>query len=175
MNTVRVLLSPKDLLRLGLYTARRNSALRWTLLALAVVIFGINLQQQKTHLDSIALFAIVVTTAIFVGAAYILMLAVSPLLALLQNGKRSPAAEAQAYSLSEAGLARTSSSSESLLKWGGARSLHKGKAAIYVGVSRSSYFILPRHAFADDEEYQSFWEAMQKLVPNNSPEKTRGR
>ena len=174
MNTVTVLHTPGDLLRLGLYTARRCSTLRWTLIATAVVILGINLQQQKSHFGPISLFASVVTTAIFVGATYILMLAVSPLLTLLQNGKRSPAAEAQTYRLSEAGLARTSRSSESLLKWGAARSLHKGKAAIYVGVSRSSYFILPRHAFANDDDYQRFWEALQELAPNKSPERTRG-
>jgi hypothetical protein len=171
MSTVTVLHTPGDLLRLGYFTAHRSSANRWTLIVLAVVIFGINLQQQKAHLGPISLFAIVVTTAIFVGAAYIVMLAVTPLIALLQNGKRSPAAEAQTYRLSEAGLARTSRSSESLLKWGGARSLHRGKAAIYVGVSRSSYFILPRRAFADDEAYLSFWEAIQKLAPNKSTER----
>jgi YcxB-like protein len=175
MTTVTVHHTRLDLLRLGFFTARRSPALKWTLLALAVVVLGINLQQQKSHLDPITLLAIALTTAIFTGAAYILMLAPIPLLTLLRNGKGSPAAESQAYRLSEAGLIRESSSSESLLKWGGARSLHKGKAAIYVGVSTSSYFILPRHSFANDQEYQSFWEAMQKLAPDTSLEHTRER
>jgi hypothetical protein len=173
MNTVTVLHTPRDLLRLGLYTARRSHALRWTSLALAVVVFGINLQQQKSDLGPISLFSIVITTAIFTGVAYLLMLAGIPIITLLQNGKCSPAAKTHEYQLLESGLARKSSSSESLLKWGGARSLHKGRAAIYVGVSRSSYFILPRHAFPSDEEYQSFWDAMQELGPNTSLERMR--
>jgi len=175
VTTITVRHKPTDLLRLGLYATLRSPALRWTLPALAVALLGINLHQQRSHLDPITLIAIALTTAIFTGGAFILMLALIPLCTLLQNQKRSPATEAHTYCLTDAGLTRQSASSETLLKWGGARSLHKSKAAIYVGVSATSYFILPRHSFASDEEYRLFWNTIQKLAPNNALERTPGK
>jgi hypothetical protein len=142
------------------------------LFALAMIVFAINLLKQKSHLDFVALIASVLTTAIITAATLVLLLVLNPLCALLRNRKGSPAAETQCYSLTDVGLSRQSASSDTLLKWGGARSLRKTKRAIYVGVSAASYFILPRHSFATDDEYQSFWNNIQKLAPNN---RSRGR
>src|SRR4051812_2480470 len=108
MTTITVRHTPGDLLRLGLYAALRSPTLRWMLFALAVVILGINLYQQKTHLDPISLFAIAVTTAIFTSATFVLMLVIMPLATLLQNRRHPPAAETHSYSLAEAGLVRRS-------------------------------------------------------------------
>jgi len=163
--TITVRHTKMDLARLGFYATSRSPALQWTLFALSVVIVGINLKQRGAPLNLVALISILLTTAIFVSAAYVFILALSTLATVLQNGKRSPAAETHAYRLSEDGLVRASASSESLLKWGGARSLHKSKAAIYVGSSSSAYFLLPRHSFGTDEEYASFWNAIQRLAP----------
>ena len=167
MTTINVRHKPTDLLRLGIYAALRGASLKWTLLAVAVAIVGINLYQQKSHLDPFSLFAITLTTVIFTTGAFVLMLALISLSTLVRNRRASPAAEAHAYSLTDAGLSRQSAISETLLKWGGAHSLNKTKSAIYVGVSATSYFILPRHSFADDQEYQSFWNSIQRLAPNN--------
>jgi len=173
MTTITVHHKPADLLRLGFYAGLRSRSLKWTLAVLAVAILGINLRQQQSHLDPISLVAIVLTTALFTGVAFVLMLALVTLTTLGQNRRGSPAAEAHNYSVTEAGLARHSKSSETLLKWGGARRLHKSKAAILVGVGTSSYFILPRHSFGSDEEFESFWRAIQRLAPDKSLERTR--
>jgi hypothetical protein len=167
MTTVSVHHQPTDLLRLALYATFRSGTLRWTLLILSVALFVMNLQQQKSHLGPITWIAIVLTTFIFSAGALVVMLALTVLSTLLRNRKGSPAAEVQTYSLTEEGLARRSASSDTLLKWGGARSLRRSKNAIYVGVSASSYFILPRRVFPSEEDYQSFWSAIQKLAPDN--------
>jgi hypothetical protein len=166
VTTISVRHKPADLLRLGLYTTLRRTSLRWTLLAVALVVFGINLNEHDSPLDAFSMFAILVTAAIFTAGALVFMLALVLLSTLARNRRGSPAAEVQAYSLMDTGLSRQSATSETLIKWGGARSLHKNKSAIYVGVSATSYFILPRRSFADDQEYESFWESIQRLAPH---------
>jgi len=166
VTTISVRHKPADLLRLGLYTTLRRTSLRWTLLAVALVVFGINLNEHDSPLDAFSMFAILVTAAIFTAGALVFMLALVLLSTLARNRRGSPAAEVQAYSLMDAGLSRQSATSETLIKWGGARSLHKNKSAIYVGVSATSYFILPRRSFADDQEYESFRESIQRLAPH---------
>jgi hypothetical protein len=153
-----------DLLRLGLYATLRKTSLKLTLLAVALVVFGINLHEQNSPLDPFRLFAIMLTTAIFTAGALVLMLALILLSTLMRNRRGSPAAEVQAYSVTDTGLSRQSATSETLLKWGGARSLYKNSNAIYVGVSATAYFILPRRSFADEQEYQTFWNSIQKLA-----------
>jgi YcxB-like protein len=167
VTTITVRHKPTDLLRLGLYSTLRRASLKLTLLAVAVVVFGINLNERDSPLDAFSLFAIILTTAIFTAGALIFMLALILLSTLLRNRRGSPAAEVQAYSVTDTGLSRQSATSETLLKWGGARSLHKNKSAIYVGVSATSYFVLPRRSFANDQEYESFWDSIQKLAPKH--------
>jgi hypothetical protein len=61
---------------------------------------------------------------------------------------------------------RQSSSSELLLKWGGARSLYRNSSAIYVETSALTYFTLPRHSSANDQEYAVAWKGLQRLMPS---------
>jgi YcxB-like protein len=164
VTTITVRHRPADLLRLGLYTSLRSATLKWTLLAIAVAIFGINLYHQKFRFDPFSLFVTTLTTALFAAGAFVFFLATNLLSTLLKNRKRSPAAQTQAYSLTDAGLSRRSATSETLIKWGGARSLHKDRRAIYIRISATGYFILPRRFFTDDEEYRLFWNSIQKLT-----------
>jgi hypothetical protein len=164
VTTITVRHRPTDLLRLGLYTTLRRASLKWILLAVALVVFGVNLNEQDAPLDGFGLLAIVVTTAIFTAGALVFMLALILLSTLARNRRGSPAAELQTYSVTDTGLSRQSASSETLIKWGGARALHKSKNAIYVAVSATAYFILPRRSFANAQEYESFWNAMQNLA-----------
>jgi len=164
MMTVRY--TRADFLRLGMYVAPRMPALRWWTLFVAVMIFTMNMHQQAGHWRSgISLFATLATTAIFTIGYYLFVLVALVLSAVLRNGKGSPAQEPQTFALTELGLSRRSPSSEMLLKWGGARSLFRSRSAIYVGVSKAAYFILPRRLFAADEEYESVWKDLQKLLP----------
>ena len=165
MTTITVRHKPIDLLRLGLHHTPRSAALKWMLLLVAVVMLGIKLREHQSHLGSFTLFAIVLETVIVTGGAFVFVLALNLLSALVRNRSGSPAAEVHAYSVTDTGLSRQSATSETLIKWGGARSLYKNKRAIYVGVPATSYFILPRHSFADDHAYQSFWNSIQKLAP----------
>jgi hypothetical protein len=167
VTTITVRHKPTDLLRLGLYSTLRRASLKLTLLAVAVVVFGINLNERDAPLDAFSLFAIILTTAIFTAGALVFMLALILVSTLLRNRRGSPAAEVQTYSVTDTGLSRQSATSETLLKWGGARSLHKNKNAIYVGVSATSYFVLPRRSFANDQEYESFWDSIQTLAPKH--------
>jgi len=153
-----------DLLRLALYATLRSTSLKLTLLAVALVVLGINLNEHNSPLDTFSLIAIVLTTAIFTGGALAFMLVLILVSTLARNRRGSPAAEVHKYTVTDAGLSRQSATSETLLKWGGARSLHRNKSAIYVGVTATAYFILPRHSFADDEQYRSFWSSIQKLA-----------
>jgi YcxB-like protein len=164
VTTITVRHRPIDILRLGIYATLRSASLKWTLLAVALVVFGINLNAHDLPLDAFSLVAIILTTVLFTAGALLFMLALILLSTLLRNRRGSPAAETHAYSVTDAGLSRKSATSETLLKWGGARSLNKNKRAIYVGVSGTTYFVLPRHAFADEQEYRSFWASIQKLA-----------
>lgn len=134
------------------------------MLAVAVGVFAINVYQASTPWEPFALIATILTTVLFVFGYFLLMVALTVLSALLRNRRGSPAAEVQTYSLTDFGLSRKSQSSETLLKWGGARSIRRNKRAIYVASSASSYFILPRHSFASDEEYESAWSDLQRLA-----------
>jgi hypothetical protein len=164
VTTIIVRHKTSDFLRLGLYAALRSATLRWTVLAVAVTVFAINVFQTRAPWEPLALIATFLTTVLFVFGYLLLMVTLTMLSTLLRNRRGSPAAEVQTYSLTDLGLTRKSHSSETLLKWGGARSLHRNRSAIYVATSASSYLILPRHSFASDKEYGSVWADLQRLV-----------
>jgi hypothetical protein len=165
MTTIVVRYKTSDFLRMGLHVAWHSTTLRWMVLAVAVAVFATNVHQAKEPWEPFTFIGTIVTTALFALGYFLLMLGFTVLSALLRNRKGSPAAEVQTYALTDFGLSRQSASSETLLKWGGARNLRKSKSAIYVAVSASSYFILPRHSFANDAEYASVWDALQRLAP----------
>jgi hypothetical protein len=167
LTTVTVRYTKSDLLRLGFYVTLRSAMLKWMTLAVTVMVLMINLNHQRGHWHATTLIATSLTTAIFALGYFVVMLSVIPLLTLLRNRKGSPASETQTYSLSDLGLTRQAASSDTLLKWGGARSLARSKNAIYIGVSASSYYILPRHSVAGDEEYESLWKGLQRLAPDS--------
>lgn len=173
MITIDVRHRRSDIARFGFHVALHNRRLWWLLLATAAVIFGMNVYKQSGRImanDPRAIVftagAIVLTTAIFTLGLFIFLVGQTVLSALLRNRKGSPASQPHTYSLTEFGLSRRSASSDALLKWGGARSLYKGKKAIYVGTSAYSYFILPRHSFTTDAEYESVWTDLQRLLPD---------
>ena len=91
----------------------RVTPLRWTLLALVMVLFAINLHQQRSHLTPVTWIAIILTVAIFTAGALLLMLAVTGLSARLRSRRGSTAAEVHTFSLTTEGLARRSASSDS--------------------------------------------------------------
>lgn len=165
MTTIVVRHKTSDFLRLGLHVALRGPTLRWMALALAVAVFATNVYQTKAPWEPFTFIGIVLTTVLFVFGYLFLMVGLTVLSALLRNRKGSPAVEAQTYTLTDLGLSRQAASSETLLKWGGARILRRNGNAIYVGASASSYMILPRRSFASDGEYESVWNAMQRLAP----------
>ena len=164
MTTIIVHYKTSDFLRFGLYAASHSTQLRWTALGLAVAVLSINVYQTRAPWEPIAFIATLLTTALFISGYLLLMLALTMLSAVLRNRKGSLAAEVQTYSLTDFGLLRKSHSSETLLKWGGARSLHMNGNAIYVAASASSYLILPHHSFASDDEYASMWNDLQRLA-----------
>lgn len=166
VRTITVRYKQTDLLRLGLYATLRSASLKWTLLAVAVVVLWINLHNLESRLDMVSLVAIVLTTIVFTAGAIVFLLVVIMISALMGNRRGTPAAEEHTYSVTDAGLFRRSAGSDGLLKWGGARSLFKNKYAIYVGASARSYFILPRRYFADDQAYRAFWDSIQRLGPS---------
>ena len=165
MTTIIVRHKKSDFLRLGLHVALRSPTLRWMVLVLAAAVFATNVYQTKEPWEPFTFIGIILTTALFVFGYFVLMVAFTVVSALLRNRKGSPAAEDQTYALTDSGLSRQSTSSETLLKWGGARILRRNRNAIYVAASASSYMILPRHSFASDGEYESVWNAMQRLAP----------
>ena len=134
------------------------------MLIVAVIIFAMNVHHMRTPWKPSALIATFLTTAIFVLGYFLFVVALTVLSAVLRNRKGTPAREVQTYSLTDSGLSRESDSSKTLLKWGGALALHRNKNAIYVATSSLTYLILPRRSFANDEEYASVWNELQKLA-----------
>lgn len=169
VTTIIVRHKTSDFLRLGLHVALRRPTLRWMTLALAAAVFATNVYQTKEPWEPFTLIGIILTTVLFVFVYFLLMVGLTVLSALLRNRKGSPASEAQTYALTDFGLSRQSASSETLLKWGGARILRRNRNAIYVATSATSYMILPRHSFASDGEYETVWNAMQRLAPAGGP------
>jgi len=165
VTTIIVRHKTSDFLRLGLHVGLRSATLRWMALAVAAAVFAINVYQTREPWEPFTFIGIVLTTALFTFGYFLLMVGFTVLNALLRNRKRSPAAQVQTYALTDFGLSRQSASSETLLKWGGARILRRNRNAIYVAASASSYLILPRHSFASDGEYESVWNALQRLAP----------
>jgi YcxB-like protein len=164
VTTIVVRYQKSDFIRLGLHAAFRSAKLKWAVVAVAVAVFGINVYQTKAPWEPLALIATFLTTALFVFGYLLLILPFTVLSVLVRNRRGSPAAEVQTYSLTDLGLTRKSDSSETLLKWGGARSVHRNKDAIYVATSASSYLILPRRSFVTDTEYESIWKDLQRLA-----------
>jgi hypothetical protein len=144
-------------------------------LAVAVGVFATNVYQTREPWEPFTFIGIVLTTALFAFGCFLLMVGVIVLGTLLRNRQGSPAAEVQTYVLTDFGLSRQSASSETLLKWGGARMLRRNRNAIYVATSASSYLILPRHSFASDGEYAAVWNALQRLAPAGRLDEGPGR
>ena len=162
MTPITVRYTKTDFLRLGLHVALRSAALRWMSLAIAIMVLVLNWQAQGPR-GVIGIIATILTMVIITAGYFVAMVVIMLLSALYRNRKGSPASEPQTYCLTEQGISRQSASSDTILKWGGARSLRRSNSAIYVGASATSFYILPRHAFVSEEDYDSWWNALKKL------------
>jgi len=62
------------------------------------------------------------------------------------------------------GLIESTSVNETLMKWGGVRSVRRTRHYIYVRPTRATAHIIPRRCFADVSADDDFWNALQALV-----------
>lgn len=130
-------------------------------LGVVLAIGQIGKSHEKTALTiGLALFAAVLTaTLLLLFSVAITTLA----MVLLSRGDRGVLG-AHTFRFVDAGLVESTSVNETLMKWGGVRSVRRTRHYIYVRPTRATAHIIPRRSFADASADDDFWNALQPLV-----------
>jgi len=68
------------------------------------------------------------------------------------------------YRFVEAGLIESTAVNENLMKWGGVRSVSRTRRFVYVRVTFSQGYTIPRRFFSDAAADEQFWNSLQPLV-----------
>jgi hypothetical protein len=114
--------------------------------------------------DSLVITILIIVAFLTVGIVYILAVFVTVLgMALIARGEGGVLGE-HIYRFVDAGLMQTTSINETLMKWGGVRSVVRTRRYIYVRVNRISFHTIPRRHFLEAAADEQFWNALQPLV-----------
>ena len=177
MSTVIVEVTRSDLIA---FTARWQTSWRraWQtfsvvfLLVAAFVIYKFGIPQ--TPRNWFALFAASVGGGI---GALVFGLLFGMLGVLLYASKMPGMLGRHEYTFVPDGLLEKTDANETLIKWGGARSLVRTDAFVQIEIAPGFAHILPRRAFDDHALFEQFCSTAEQLVrrtPNKSLERTRG-
>jgi len=108
----------------------------------------------------VALFAGLITaTLLLLFSVSITTLA----MVIIARGDRGVLGE-HVFRFVDAGLVESTTVNETLMKWGGVRSVMRTRGYIYVRVTRAGAHVIPRRCFADAAADDEFWNALQPLV-----------
>jgi hypothetical protein len=87
---------------------------------------------------------------------------------LAQANEKSGVLGPRTYSLRDDGIQYQSGAGESLLRWSAIDSVHKLKNYVFIGLTSSVFWIVPRRAFNSPQEFDNFcttaharWQAAQ--------------
>jgi hypothetical protein len=72
------------------------------------------------------------------------------------------------YSFVTAGLMERTDANETLIKWGGARSVIRTNEFVQIEIAPGFAHIVPRRAFYDDATFEQFCRAAEQLVRRNA-------
>jgi hypothetical protein len=68
----------------------------------------------------------------------------------------------------EDGLLEVTTANETLTKWGGATALYRRDRFLCIKVAPGLHHVIPRRFFQSEQEFEAFWSAIQRLVPDKS-------
>jgi hypothetical protein len=68
------------------------------------------------------------------------------------------------FRITDQGLVESTKVNESLIKWGGVRSLKRTRRYIHIRVTTAMFHTIPRRHFPDAAADDEFWNALQPLV-----------
>lgn len=68
------------------------------------------------------------------------------------------------YTIQSDGLREQTLANDTLIRWGGAQKLVRTSALILIRVGPALFHIVPRRWFASNDEYDTFWVAIQSLT-----------
>jgi hypothetical protein len=166
MRPIEVKITRADLIRLNAYAMPRARFSRLFCGLLAAMILGINIAQGGVPKSGAQWVALILTVVIFVIGGALLALAFAILGMWINSRKGARGLGAHTFTLRDEGLLESTSTNETLIKWGGAYALIKRRKYIYVQMSPSLFLVLPRRCFKDEDEYRAFWNSIQKLSPD---------
>jgi hypothetical protein len=114
--------------------------------------------------DSVVIAIVIIVAFLMVVVLYVFAVSVTVLgMALIARGEGGVLGE-HTYRFVDAGLMQSTSIHETLMKWGGVRSVVRTPRYIYVRVNRISFHIIPRRHFLEAAADEQFWNALQPLV-----------
>lgn len=119
---------------------------------------------KESSKDAMYMTIMFIATFLTVLIIYVFALVVTVLgMALIAHGEGGVLGE-HTYRFVDAGLMQSTSINETLMKWGGVRSVVRTRRYIYVRVNRISFHTIPRRHFSEAAADEQFWNALQPLV-----------
>jgi hypothetical protein len=114
--------------------------------------------------DSVVIAILIIVAFLTVAIVYVFAVFVTVLgMTLIARGEGGVLGE-HTYRFVDAGLMQSTSINETLMKWGGVRSVVRSRRYIYVRVNRISFHTIPRRHFLEAAADEQFWNALQPLV-----------
>jgi len=163
MTPVTVTVTQSDLVALSL---RYSLDIRrgWRVLAVIFVLIVAYLAYRNGVPSTPRNWIIVIAIGLLGALAAQLGTVVVGLLSVTFLARKAPGVlGAHEYTFTDKGLFERTTANETLIKWGGVRSVRRHAGLLEIEVGPGTFHVIPRRAFASDNDYTVFCEHAERL------------
>jgi len=162
--TVIVTLTRRELLNFNVRRLFHWRSVGPTFLILFAAVVGwVSFQHGLPH-SGRDWFALIIGGAGGAVAAFALLYLISLLRVLLLAGRVPGGLGRHEFTFVSDGLLEKTDANETLTKWGGAHAVSPGSWGLLIEIAPGLVHIVPRHTFADQNQYDEFCEQAKRLV-----------
>jgi hypothetical protein len=163
MTPVTVTVTHSDLVALSLrysLDVRRG----WWVLAVVSVLVGVYFAYQTGVPSTPRAWLIVIAIGLLGALAAQVGTVVVGLVSVAFLARKIPGVlGAHEYTFTDRGLFERTTANETLIKWGGVRSVRRHAGLLEIEVSPAAFHLIPRRAFASDNDYIAFCQHAERL------------
>ena len=163
MTPVMVTVTRSDLIALSLrYSLDIRRA--WRSLAVISALVAAYVVYESGVPSALRTWLFVIAIALLGALVALLCGVVVGLLAVEFLARKAPGVlGAHEYTFTDRGLFEKTSANETLIKWGGVRSVRHHARFLEIEVTPGTLHVIPRRAFATDGDYKAFCEHAERL------------
>jgi len=159
---VQVNIRRTDIAALNLYLMPRARA-NLVFLAVVTAAIFVFIAAQQPSFSPLNLAIALVSSLIGGAAALVLGLVTSLIFILLPSNTHGGVLGLHTYTIDQEGLHEVTSANEGLQKWTGVQEVGRSKRFVYIRINGYLFHLIPRHAFASDQEFKQFGDTAYSL------------